>query len=82
MTVSKRAARIELASSAWKAEVLPLNYARSGFLIISHSTQDSTVFFDLVTIRYFSPFFLNRLYASQLNSLTGALCFANAPLKT
>ena len=25
----KRAARIELASLAWKAKVLPLNYARS-----------------------------------------------------
>ncbi len=28
--MKKRAAGIEPASSAWKAEVLPLNYARSG----------------------------------------------------
>ena len=29
-SILKRAAGIEPASSAWKAEVLPLNYARAG----------------------------------------------------
>ena len=31
----ERVARIELASSAWKAEVLPLNYTRQSFFSLS-----------------------------------------------
>jgi hypothetical protein len=37
MEVKKRAAGIEPASSAWKAEVLPLNYARSSITISNFS---------------------------------------------
>ena len=33
----KRAAGIEPASSAWKAEVLPLNYARDSYFRISRT---------------------------------------------
>ena len=37
----ERVARIELASSAWKAEVLPLNYTRQLLLPYHHSNQRS-----------------------------------------
>ncbi len=36
----KRAMRIELTSSAWKAEVLPLNYARMSYYRSLHFVTD------------------------------------------
>ena len=32
----ERATRIELAFSAWEADVLPLNYARVGYIVVGH----------------------------------------------
>jgi hypothetical protein len=53
----KRAAGIEPASSAWKAEVLPLNYAR-----------DSTEVLELVTWNRLQHYDLHRI--SDTGSLT------------
>ncbi len=36
----ERAARIELASSAWKAEVLPLHNARASFPLVKGGGED------------------------------------------
>ena len=42
-TLKKRAARIELASLAWKAKVLPLNYARRLSYLIRHFNNHSII---------------------------------------
>src|SRR5690625_4693425 len=42
--VLERVTRIELAPSAWKAEVLPLNYTRGRGFPAPHCDQDSTRF--------------------------------------
>ena len=49
----KRAARIELASLAWKAKVLPLNYARSFCAEFSTSIKISTIIEDFSKGWYF-----------------------------
>ena len=45
----ERVARIELASSAWKAEVLPLNYTRQ--LLTSYASPKSTLVYLAVKLQ-------------------------------
>ena len=49
--LKKRAAGIEPASSAWKAEVLPLNYARANTKKVSRKLDHS----NLAYIHYYLP---------------------------
>ena len=44
----ERATRIELAFSAWEADVLPLNYAREGPIVLHTRVESQRVVYEFV----------------------------------